>query len=585
MRDSKSSINILEWMKTSSTILGVSVNFVIEIKNAKGYLRDISKNVSDFFGYKREDLLKDRVCIDSLIYKSDLKFLYLSVENSIKKRDKNHKLSFRVLTDLKEPKIVEAYFSFKKERGVLLIYGYLIDNSIKKAYQDEINYLYYYDQLTNLANRRKIKNEIDREIESNLYTGRSSAVLFLGIDRFKNINDSLGHKAGDKLLQHVANRLKSCIKKCDTLARVGGDEYLILLSGLKRKTLKSHIKLIAKRVNKILEEPFLIEKNRLHITVSIGVGVIGVDGDNSDEILKNVDTAMKEAKKNQNSYISYYRSTMQDRALNDLEIENDLRVAIKDHELELYFQPQVDIKSEEIIGAEALIRWNHKKKGLISPIKFIPVAEESGLIIQIGKWVLKDACRHIKELLDDSKLPPSFKKVSVNISSKQFRLPTFVDDIKKVIKKSKIDPSFLELELTESALISDLDDAIKKMVSLKEIGIGFSIDDFGTGYSSFTYLKKLPIDIIKIDKSFITNMHCDLDDRVLTQTIIQMSQNLQLKLVAEGVEKIEHLNFLQEKGCDSYQGYFFSKPLPFSEFKSLLYQNSIKPLGLIRDTI
>ncbi len=579
--------NISNWIKTSNTIGGSSVSFVIEFDKKRPYLKDISSNIFQLYGYKKEDLLNKKECVDDLIYKNDLKFIYLSIQNFLLKRERTHKISFRILTADKSIKLVECFFTFKKDkkRDTVMLFGYILDNTIKKAYEDEINYLYYYDQLTDLANRRKIKNEINKEIESHIYANTSSAVLFLGLNRFKNINDSLGYEKGDKLLQHVAHRLKSCVKDIDTLARIGGDEFVILLSGLKEKTIRSQIEIIAKRINTILEQPFKIGPNSLHITISIGAAIIGADGNNSNKILKNADSAMKEAKKDQNIYLSYYKSTMQDRALTNLEIENDLRVAIKEGEFELYYQPQVDIKSEQIIGAEALIRWNHSKKGLISPLTFIPLAEETGLIVPVGEWVLQDACRRIKELQNDPLLPASFKKISVNISSKQFKQPSFTDDVIKIIKESKIEPSFLELEVTEGALISDLDEAIEKMDKLKKLGVGFSIDDFGTGYSSFTYLKKLPVDIIKIDKSFITNMHSDADDRVLTQTIIQMSQNLQLGLIAEGVEKIEHLNFLQEKGCQSYQGYFFSKPLPFNNFKELIHQSRVKPLELLRDTV
>ena len=362
----------------------------------------------------------------------------------------------------------------------------------------------------------------------------------------------------------------SCIKDEDTLARVGDDEFVILLSQLNKKTLHSHVKIIADRVYKILERPFSIDNNLLHITTAIGVSILGIDGKSSSEVLKNADTAMYLAKKDQNNCFRYYKNDMQNLSKN-LEIENDLITAIKENQFELYYQPQVDIKGDFIIGGEALIRWHHPKKGMVSPLDFIPIAEDTGLIIAIGQWVLEEACRRIKEIQDDSNSTKTFRKISVNISSKQFAEPNFASTVKQIINKSEIDPRFLELEVTEGALISNIDEAIEKMLILKELGIKFSIDDFGTGYSSLTYLKKLPIDIIKIDQSFIRNMHRDKDDKVLTHTIIQMSQNLGLGLIAEGVEKIEHLNFLKEEGCESYQGYFFSKPVPFDEFKKLLF--------------
>jgi len=570
---SKYQTDLSQWIDLTSNIGGNVVSFVVKLGNNPQIL-DISSNVYQLFGYKKEDLINDKNKIPFIIYQKDIKQLYLKINRLIRSKVKNHSLTFRVLTATGTIKFVEYFFIISKEKedtNIKLI-GYIVDTTQKKKFQDKIDYLTYYDSLTGLENRDKIKIRIDEELESNISFNTTSAILYLNLNRFKNVNDTLGHTIGDKLLQHVAHRLKSCIKEEDSLARIGDDDFVILLSKLNNRTLLSHIEIIAKRVYGILERPFLINGNLLHITASIGVAILGNDGKDSNEILKNADTAMNLAKKDQDHYLRYYQNNMQKDTITNLQIENDLNIALKNKEFELYYQPQVDIKTDTIIGAEALIRWHHPKQGMISPFKFIPVAEDTGLIVAIGEWVLKEACRRIKELQDDPKIPKTFKKISVNISSKQFRLPSFTTDVKKIINDAKIDPSFLELEVTEGALISNIDNAIEKMLILKELGIKFSIDDFGTGYSSLTYLKKLPIDIIKIDKSFITNMHSDKDDKVLTQTIIQMSHNLRLGLIAEGVEKVEHLNFLQEKGCQSYQGYFFSKPIPFDKFRELLLE-------------
>ncbi len=578
-------IDISQWIDAATIIDGDVVNFVIVLESEPKII-NISSNVSKIFGYNKEDLITQKHTLNSIIYEKDIEFLYLCVGNFLRLKEKSHTISFRILTADNDIKFVESFFTVVKDKQTNnhMLIGYMKDITEKNEYQQKINYLYDYDQLTGLVNRKKIKTLIDKESEISIYTNTASAILFLGLNRFKNVNDSLGHQIGDKLLQHVSHRLRSCIKAEDTLSRIGGDEFVIILSTLNPKTIKSHIEIIARRIYNILERPFSIDGNLLHITTSIGVAILDVDG-SSDEILKNADTAMQQAKKDQNHYLRYYKSTMQDKASNDLEIENDLRVALKKNQFELYYQPQVDTKSDLIIGAEALLRWHHQDKGMISPLKFIPIAEATGLIIAIGNWVLLNACKRIKELQNSPKLPKSFKKISVNISPKQFKMPSFATDVKNIIKETEIDPSYLELEVTEGALISDLDDAIEKMLILKELGIKFSIDDFGTGYSSLTYLKKLPVDIIKIDQSFITDMHIDYDDKILTQTIIQMSQNLQIGLVAEGVEKVEHLNFLQEKGCETYQGFFFSKPLKFKAFKKLLLSNSTKPLALLQNTI
>ncbi len=572
---------ISQWINLSDTIGGSAVSFIIAVDNNPQIL-DISSNVSDIFGYKKEDLLKSN--ISDLIHDKDIINLYHSINNALLSREKNHTSTFRVLCFDKNVKHVDFYYKFIRDNreNKLYLVGYMLDATKKKTFQEKIDYLTNYDRLTGLVNRGKIQTLIDDELKLNIKTKTSSAVLYLDLNRFKSVNDTLGDKTGDKLLQHVSHRLISCIKDEDTLARVGDDEFVIMISKLNQKTLKSHIEIIAKRVYKMLERPFSIDDNLLHITASIGVAILGIDGKTSEEVLKAADTAMYLAKKDQDNYFRYYQSEMKEESQSNLEIENDLRVAINENQFELYYQPQVDVKSDFIVGAEALIRWHHPVKGMISPFDFIPIAEETGLIIAIGEWVLIDSCKRIKELQDDPNCARTFKKISVNISSKQFAQPSFASDVKKIIKNSGIDASNLELEVTEGALISNLDDAIEKMLILKELGIKFSIDDFGTGYSSLTYLKKLPIDIIKIDKSFITNMHADSDDKILTQTIIQMSQNLRLGLIAEGVEKVEHLNFLQEKGCESYQGYFFSKPIPFKEFKKLLLSNQKQTQELLK---
>lgn len=567
---------ISNWMRVSDSIDASAVSFIVELAQDP-LICSISSNVKTIFGYTKEDLILNNTPLYQYINQNDHEDLIITIQNTLLSRKKNHTTSFRVNCFDSTIKIVNADFKYirdKKERRLFIV-GYLLDTSQTITFQKRIDYLTYFDHLTGLVNREKIKSIIDDELEQNLKTHTTSAILYLDLNRFKHVNETLGHHIGDKLLQHVSHRLRSCIKDQDTLSRVGDDEFVILLSSLNKNTFYSHIEIIAKRVYKILERPFSIDDNILHITTSIGVAILGVDGNNSDEILKTADIAMVLAKKDQDRFFRYYQSTMKDDTKDHLEIENDLRVAIKQQQFELYYQPQVDVTTNHIVGAEALIRWHHPKKGMISPFKFIPIAEETGLIIAIGEWVLRQSCERIKELQNSENTPNTFKKISVNISSKQFAQPSFTADVKKIIAKSGIDPTFLELEVTEGALISNLEDAIEKMLILKELGIKFSIDDFGTGYSSLTYLKKLPIDIIKIDKSFITNMHADNDDRVLTQTIIQMSQNLRLGLIAEGVEKVEHLNFLQEKGCESYQGYYFSKPLPFAKFKALLLSNEV----------
>ena len=578
--------DISSWLKLSELLEDDIVNFVISFDKGVRIV-DISKNVEEFFGYKKEDLVSREDALHKIIYHKDMAKLYDDVTNSKPTRTKDINVHFRLLSFngiVKHVQVNMRYIKDKESKNVYLI-GNLVDTTKIKTFQSQIDYLTNFDKLTGLVNRSKIESIIDKEFETNISKDKTSALLYLDLNKFKYVNESFGQAIGDKLLQHVSHRLMSCIGDSDTLARVGDDEFVILLSNINNKTLHTNIDLLAKRVYKILDRSFSIEGNIIHITTSIGISLFGVDAKNSKDLLKAANTAMNTAKKDKQEYFKYYKPNMYTIKQSEIKLESELKSAIKNREFELYFQPQVDVITGDIIGAEALIRWDQPQRGFISPMDFIPIAEESGLIIHIGEWVLNEACKRIKELQEDKSLPNTFKKISVNISSKQFALPNFSTIVKTIIDQHQIDASFLELEVTEGALILNIDDAIEKMNILKDLGIKFSIDDFGTGYSSLTYLKKLPIDIIKIDKSFITNMHVDKDDKVLTQTIIQMSQNLRLELIAEGVEKIEHLTFLQEKGCQSYQGFFFSKPIPFDKFKDLLFQEQLVPIELLQDTV
>ncbi len=578
--------DISSWLNLSQRIKDDVVNFVISFDNGVKIV-DISKNIEELFGYKKEALILKPDALNKIIYHKDMAKLYEDIKNSKPSKAKDINVQFRLLSFDGIIKHVQVNMHYIKDTQTKKLYliGNLIDTTKINTFQSQIDYLTNFDKLTGLVNRSKIESIIDKEFKTNITDEKTSAILYLDLNKFKYVNETFGQTIGDKLLQHVSHRLMSCITGTDTLARVGDDEFVILLSAINKKTLNSNIDILAKRVYKILDRAFSIEGNIIHITTSIGISILGNDADNSKDILKAANTAMNAAKKDKQEYFKYYKKNMYSIKLSEVKLENELKSAIKNSDFELYFQPQVDVLTGDIIGAEALIRWNHKERGFISPMEFIPVAEETGLIIHIGEWVLKQACKRIKELQTDKNIPKSFKKISVNISSKQFALPNFSSIVKDIIDQYNIDTSFLELEVTEGALILNIDDAIEKMNILKDLGIKFSIDDFGTGYSSLAYLKRLPIDIIKIDKSFITNMHIDNDDKVLTQTIIQMSQNLRLELIAEGVEKIEHLTFLQEKGCQSYQGFFFSKPLPFDKFKDLLFQTELVPVDLLQDTV
>ncbi|RLB72574.1 MAG: hypothetical protein DRH06_11310 [Deltaproteobacteria bacterium] len=396
-------------------------------------------------------------------------------------------------------------------------------------------------------------------------------MLFLDLDRFKNINDSLGHPIGDALLQSVANRLRDDLRTEDTVSRLGGDEFVVILSDLGNDPVNAAAmaQQKAENIKQRLAEKNIIEGHELHITPSIGVAMFPSENnkqETGDDILRHADTAMYRAKDDGRDTIRFFLPSMQSAADSRLAIEKELRYALERNELSLFFQPQVNAKGE-IFGAETLARWQHPEMGFISPAIFIPIAEATGLILPIGEWVLQTACEHLKSW-SDSGLP--MKHLAVNVSPRQFRQPNFINQVESILEQTGANPNQLGLEITEGMVIDNIPDTIEKMEALKKLGITLSIDDFGTGYSSLTYLKKMPLDILKIDQSFIRDIETDSNDAAIVDTIIAMTTHLDLKVIAEGVETQFELEFLKQKGCLLYQGYYFSKPLPNEQFVKLL---------------
>lgn len=424
-----------------------------------------------------------------------------------------------------------------------------------------IQYQAHYDALTNLPNRRflieKLKHEIDRS-DRHKQTG---AVMFLDLDRFKTINDSLGHAIGDNLLQQVAGRLSSRMRKVDTIARLGGDEFIILVSELGDTLTEVTIVIdkIAKQVLELFEQPFYVGEHELHTSVSIGIAIFSSDETSPDELLQKSDVAMYEAKEAGRNTSRMFLPEMQQVVNNRQNIVKDLHRALSDGEFELFYQPQVDADNN-IFEVEALLRWNHPEKGILTPDEFIEIAENNGFIVNIGEWVLKTACKQLSKLNINNEI-----SVSINVSPRQFEEPSFVDTIKSVINETGVNPEKIRLEITENLVLKNLEETIEKMQILKSMGICFSIDDFGTGYSSLAYLKRLPVDILKIDKSFVLDVNTDPNDAIIVETIILMARHMQIGVVAEGVENELILEFLKSKGCEKFQGYLFSRPLPMHE--------------------
>ena len=455
------------------------------------------------------------------------------------------------------------------------------DITDRKEAEEHIKFLAYYDTLTGLPNRLYFKEKLSEALQRAARYDQEVAILFLDLDDFKRINDTLGHTIGDMLLKGVAERLDHCLRKTDSIthldgpelnsnvSRLGGDEFIVQLTEV---SLVHDLAKVAMRILSEIASPFTLEGFEVFITASIGITLYPSNGDNVDTLMKNADTAMYHAKdKGKNNY-QFYNQSMNDTAFERLSMENDIRRAMERKELTLFYQPQMHIESGKIRGFEALIRWKHPEFGYISPNDFIPLAEEIGLIIPIGEWVLKSACVQVMKWSEDGFEPVS---VAVNISSHQFRQGNLKKKISKILNETSMDPSYLKLELTESVIMTNLDETMTTLHDLKSMGIGLIIDDFGTGYSSLSYLKRFPIDALKIDKSFIKDLTVDKDDAAMTKTIITMAQNLNLKVVAEGIETEEQLAFLKENGCDEIQGYLYAPPMPADEVKDFLQKKQL----------
>jgi diguanylate cyclase (GGDEF)-like protein/PAS domain S-box-containing protein len=453
--------------------------------------------------------------------------------------------------------------------------GTLEDFTERTIFEQKIEHQASYDSLTGLPNRRQLLKQLEQELSRASRHKQNGAVLFLDLDNFKTINDALGHKAGDAVLQHVAERLGLNLRKEDVASRMGGDEFVILLphlnNSIERAAQKSQD--VAKKLAIALSTPFSIDNREMNITPSIGISLFPDQAKSADDILKQADTAMNQAKTEGPNSIRFFLPGMQQAADKRLRLANDLKKAIENDEFSVYFQPQVQADGT-IVGAEGLVRWMHPTRGMIMPGEFISTAEESGIIVDIGNCVLRTICRTIKEW-EESHFLNDNQTIAVNISAREFSTPDFVDRIIGTLTETGIKPHHLDIELTEGSLISSVRDTIKKIQTLRDYGIKFSVDDFGTGYSSLSYLKSLPLHTLKIDRSFVNDIQSVGNGVNLVEIIITMARNLGLKVVAEGVETAEELNYLAAKGCSVYQGYYFCKPLPISEFSKMLQSGKV----------
>ncbi|OCT13331.1 diguanylate cyclase [Paenibacillus pectinilyticus] len=437
------------------------------------------------------------------------------------------------------------------------------DVTERKRGDEQVRYMAYYDDMTGLPNRRLFRDHLNERLLQCKADGHKVAVFYLDIDRFKLVNDSFGHDYGNMLLLQLAERFTRIVTEDDFLARTEGDEFAFFYSNV--EDANDVISVIAE-INRVLEKPFLLEQYELHVTSSIGVAISSEDSDEAETLMKYADIALARAKEKGRNDYQIFNTDMKSVSINRLRLENELRRALVNEEFELFYQPQVDIGSARIVGVEALIRWRHPEKGLVMPNYFIPLAEESGLIVPIGEWVLRAACKQNKAWQSEGH--PAIP-ISVNLSVRQFFQHNLKGKISHVLEQTGLDPQYLELEITES-MTMDVDHAIQSLLELKELGVNVSIDDFGTGYSSLYYLKKFPIDKLKIDRSFVRDIMVDPNDAAIVATIIAMTHHLNLKVIAEGVETEDQLQFLFQNRCNEVQGYWFSPPVAKDDLEHML---------------
>ncbi|MEK3909856.1 EAL domain-containing protein [Paenibacillus sp. FSL H7-0331] len=532
----------------------VNMNHVAEYDNKKGivYLNKQDRNkykVASTARIHREHVEN----VIQLIRTSDPS----SAEHNPKKHDQ---LFEKIISETQDGQLLRSYATI---RAV---------NERKRA-EEKIVHMAYHDALTNLPNRLHFDQRLKRSFAEAERTNGKMAIIFFDLDRFKVINDTLGHHVGDLLLHALSNKLKDYVLDKDLVARFGGDEFIVLLSNIASMDEAAQF---AKGIPELLKEPFIFEEQELFVTASIGISLYPNDGTDAETLLKNADIAMYRSKEKGGNSYHYYHPEMNKRSMHRLSLEINLRKALERNEFHVYYQPFVDLSHGEIFGMEALIRWFHPEWGMVSPAEFIPLAEETGLIIPIGNWVLRQACIQNKKWQSLGNHP---LRVSVNISAIQFHQPQFVQIIEDTLEETGLDPSLLCLEITENVAMTNVPYIIETMQKLRSMGVFISIDDFGTGYSSFSYLKRFRVHTLKIDQSFIRDVTFDEENAAIVTALIAMAQQLKIKSLAEGVETKEQLDFLIMRGCDEIQGYVFSKPISADEFEILLREN--KQLSII----
>jgi diguanylate cyclase (GGDEF)-like protein/PAS domain S-box-containing protein len=540
--------------------------------DAQGHLLEVNDTYCKMSGYSSQELLSmhvsDLEAAESI--QETTKHIQKIMETGEDCFESKHRRKDGIVFDVE----ISAQYRFI-EGGQFVVF--LQDITERKLAAEEIESLAYYDPLTHLPNRRMLIDHIKRAMAVRMRTGRDGAILFLDLDHFKTLNDTLGHAIGDMLLLQVAERLTTCLRENDTIARLGrlgGDEFVVMLEDLSSHPQEAELqaKTVGEKILILLNHPYQLATHEYKGTASIGVALFSDHDLSKDELLKHADIAMYQAKKGGRNGMCFFDPHMQDAINSRANLERELHEALELQQFQLHYQVQVD-QFERPLGAEALIRWMHPSRGMVTPFYFIPLAEETGLILPIGLWVLESACAQIKAW----QLSPITQNItlSINVSAKQFHQTNFVTQVKAALQRNQINPRLLKLELTESMLLENIEDTIETMVALGDLGLQFSLDDFGTGYSSLQYLKRLPLYQLKIDQSFTRDIVDDNSDKAIVQTIIAMAKSLNLEVIAEGVETDAQLDHLINYGCKSFQGYLFGKPMPMEQFECILRKSIV----------
>jgi len=552
---------------------------IIYILDQDGYFTFINERIESLLGFSKEDVIGKHYSF--LIHHDDMqqaKYVFnerrigkratKNIELRLKCKDNGSSRHFASRTLQIELSAMGMYSGNREQNSDFTgTYGVARDVTERKIAEETINFQAYHDLLTKLPNRALLRDRLSLAISQAKRDGESLAVMFLDLDRFKNINDSLGHMVGDELLQQVSVRLKECIRAGDTLARFGGDEFTLMLPNLHHG--REDASRLADKIIGTLKQPFIIEGHELYVSASIGIALYPQDGTHINGLIEHADVAMYHVKGQGKNGYQFYSNEMNEPYIENLSLDTGIHKALDNDEFKLVYQPQINLSSGEIIGVEALLRWQHPEHGTISPADFIPFAEESGLIVDIGKWVIKAACAELNHWRMDG-LPEI--RMSINISARQLIEDDIVNDILDTIKGYNIPGQNIELEITENAIMDDMDSVIRKLKELTSHGIAIAIDDFGTGYSSLSYLHKLPIQTLKIDRTFIKESRINKGDNTIINTIVAMAKGLNLNVIAEGVETQAQLDYLREIECNEAQGFLFGKPLPPDVISQLLIQ-------------